>query len=174
MFSVYTLLRLLRKYWKRIRNTFYETNKQTNKQYEWFARNRFYLKESPVVSTSCAPNAIEHRLGVLHSRKTNLWSCKSTNRGFLKAIFNFEFPSVAILKCDAFGLQCQAHSCLIQYKITREGLALQPKHLTFQDGDAGKFKIEKSPSENLDLWTYKTKDSFLCYATHLIYVQRAF
>ena len=31
----------------------------------------------------------EHRLGVLHSRKTNLWSCKSTNRGFLKAIFQF-------------------------------------------------------------------------------------
>ena len=37
-----------------------------------------------------------------------------------------------------------------------------------------KFKSEKSPSENLHFWTYKTKDSFFCYTTHLIYVQRAF
>ena len=42
------------------------------------------------------------------------------------------------------------------------------------DGSGKKFKSEKSPSENLDFWTYKTKDSFFCYATHLIYVQRAF
>ena len=40
----------------------------------------------------------EHILGVLHSRKTNLWSCKSTNRGFLKAIFHFWISRAAILK----------------------------------------------------------------------------
>ena len=33
---------------------------------------------------------------------------------------------------------------------------------------------EKSPSENLDLWTYKTKDSFFCYASDISCVQRAF
>ena len=37
-----------------------------------------------------------------------------------------------------------------------------------------KFKSEKSPSENLDLWTYKTKDSFFCYASDISCVQRAF
>ena len=37
-----------------------------------------------------------------------------------------------------------------------------------------KFKSEKLPSENPDLWIYKTKDLFFCYASHLIYVQRAF
>ena len=36
------------------------------------------------------------------------------------------------------------------------------------------FKSEKLQSENHDLWNYKSKDSFFCYATHLIYVQRAF
>ena len=40
------------------------------------------------------------------------------------------------------------------------GLALQPLHVTFQDGGARKFKSEKSPSENLDLWTYKIKEHF--------------
>ena len=52
----------------------------------------------------------EHRLGVLHSRKTMLCSCKSTNRVFVKAIFTFEFPGAAILKCDVLLLQCQAPS----------------------------------------------------------------
>ena len=46
--------------------------------------------------------------------------------------------------------------------------------MTFQDGGVRKFKSEKSPSENLDLWTYKTKDSFFCYASDTSCVQRAF
>ena len=54
------------------------------------------------------------------------------------------------------------------------GQALQPLHVTFQDGGARKFKSEKSHSENLDLWTYKTKDSFYCYASDISCVQRAF
>ena len=37
-----------------------------------------------------------------------------------------------------------------------------------------KFKSEKLSSENLDLWTYKTKESFLSYASDIRCVQRAF
>ena len=37
-----------------------------------------------------------------------------------------------------------------------------------------KFKSEKLSSENLDLWTYKTKDSFFSYASDIRCVQSAF
>ena len=66
------------------------------------------LKDPPLFQQVAPKMLFEHNLYLMHSRKTNLWSCKSTNRGFLKAIFHFEFPSAAILKCDVLLLQCQA------------------------------------------------------------------
>ena len=57
-------------------------------------------------------------------------------------------------------------STIVKYStmLDYEGdLGLHPLHVTFQDGGDGKFKSKKSHSENTDLWTYKTKDSFFCY-----------
>ena len=116
----------------------------------------------------------EHRLGALHGRKTNLWLVSPQIGVFWRRFFNFQFTGASILKCDVSRLLCQAPSCLIQFKITRGGLALQPWNVTFQDCCALKFKIQNRLQKSPDLWTYKSKDSFFCHATHLIYVQRAF
>ena len=44
----------------------------------------------------------EHSLCLMHSRKTNLWSCKSTNRGFLTAIFHFWIYGRASWHCNHY------------------------------------------------------------------------
>ena len=84
------------------------------------------------------------------AEKTNLWSCKSTNRGFLKAIFQFRISR-------------RRHLEMWRVWNAVPG----PLSLSY-------IVLDRKPSEKLDLWTYKIKDSFFCHATHLIYVQRAF
>ena len=111
----------------------------------------------------------EHSLCLMHSVKTNL-----TNRGFLKANSHFWISQRRHL--EMWRVMVAVPGLLLSNTMldNERGPGTATIHVTFQDGGAGKFKSEKSPSENPDFSTYKTKDSFYCYAAHLIYVQRAF
>ena len=45
----------------------------------------------------------EYSVCLIHSRKTNLWSCKSINRGFLKTIFHFWISGAPSWNVTCYG-----------------------------------------------------------------------
>ena len=85
-------------------------------------------------------------------------------------LFVAEFLSTRLIEAVAVPGPLSLSSIVLD----KRGPGTATLHCIFQDGGARKFKSEKSPSENLGLWTYKTKDSFFCYASDINCVQRAF
>ena len=85
----------------------------------------------------------------------------------------FEFPDTAVFKCDVLRLQCEA--LLMSNTVLDNAWAWYCNRNAshFSMAASGNSKV-KNLLENLDWSSYKTKDSFFCYASDISCVQRAF
>ena len=96
-------------------------------------------------------------------------------RVFWSRFSNFEFPGPAMPSSDNTFYGCSAGPLsLSNIVLDKRGPGTATITRPFQDGFAEKFRSEKSPLENPNLWTYKTIDSFFCYASDINCVQIAF